>query len=112
MTLYKEECCTVSGTVKNADGTAVEKATVVVNTTNDSKVYYTKAVTDENGKYSFSVPKGASVTIYAYDASNNVKYAAETIDGDKTVDMTLESGMQKSFTIYYYTGMSSSSKGL
>lgn len=106
-TLSKTDSVTISGTVFKADGTAAAGAIVVLDSEND----YHKVTADENGKYSFPATKGASVTLMAYTSDFAVKYFTKTVENqDMTVDFNLGNGAEKTFTVYYYTGLTTSTK--
>jgi asparagine N-glycosylation enzyme membrane subunit Stt3 len=97
---------TVSGTLKNASGTAVAGTIVFYDSTNTAKAVSVTAGSD--GAYSILLPEG-TYYVYATDSSAYVKIdtltvaASGTTDGKMTNDITMEAARKISGYTYYYS---------
>ncbi len=87
---------TVVGTVSGDDGDVLIGASIRVKGTNSG------ALTDINGRYSVSVPAGATVLVYSYTGHKTQEI---TLGPSNTVDVVLEAGTKLEEVVVTATGL-------
>ena len=80
---------TITGTVRNADGSVAEGVRVHAETTDDDPVYLTRATTGADGAYGISVPESQEVQLLAYRRGDGISDAQLVEASSTSADLTL-----------------------
>ncbi len=74
---------TITGTVRNADGSTAEGVRVHAETTDAAPVYLTRSLSDADGAYAVTVPESQAVQLRAYRRGDGIS-VAQVVDASST----------------------------